>query len=272
MNQNSDHPGDYWSNSRANVGRPRISAKSLAEQLGISLERVVFIIHERLDMRVPSAKWVPKCLNVDQKRQRCQSSEKIWNFFRQDSNDLCRDWLPWTKPVYITMTRRQSNNQWSGVIAAHPAPKIPSSKFRWKISSLIFFGIKTSSSSLRIFQRSKLSTRSISHLCWCNWRSLMEKRHGKVTKVVLFLHDNAPAHRALATQKKLAHMDIQCLDHRPYSSDLAPSDYHLIPELKNSWKYAIYRRTRRSLLPRRSGWTDNFLIFFEWLAKVGVTE
>jgi len=33
---------------------------------------------------------------------------------------------------------------------------------------------------------------------------LKEKRRGKVIKVVLFLHDNAPAHRALATQKKLA--------------------------------------------------------------------
>jgi hypothetical protein len=29
-------------------------------------------------------------------------------------------------------------------------------------------------------------------------------RGGKVTKGVLFLHDNAPAHRALATQEKLA--------------------------------------------------------------------
>jgi len=27
------------------------------------------------------------------------------------------------KPGYITMTRRQSNNQWSGGIAAHPAQK-----------------------------------------------------------------------------------------------------------------------------------------------------
>jgi len=33
---------------------------------------------------------------------------------------------------------------------------------------------------------------------------LKEKRRGKVTKVVLFLHDNASSHRALATQKKLA--------------------------------------------------------------------
>jgi len=46
----------------------RISAKSVAEQLGISRERVVSIIHEDLDMRKLSAKWVLKCLNADQKR------------------------------------------------------------------------------------------------------------------------------------------------------------------------------------------------------------
>jgi len=42
------------------------------------------------------------------------------------------------------------------------------------------------------------------------------KRRGKVTKRVLFLHDNAPANRALATQKKLAYLGFQCLDHPPY--------------------------------------------------------
>ena len=60
----------------------------------------------------------------------------------------------------------------------------------------------------------------------------MEKRPGRVTKVVLFLRDNAPAHRALATQKKLAYPGFQCLDHPPYSPDLAPSDYHLFSGLK----------------------------------------
>ena len=38
------------------------------------------------------------------------------------------------------MTRRQSNNQWSGDIAAHPASKIPSAKIHWKISRLDFLG------------------------------------------------------------------------------------------------------------------------------------
>jgi len=65
---------------------------------------------------------------------------------------------------------------------------------------------------------------------------LKEKRRGKFTKGVLFLHDNAPAHRALATQKKLAYLGFQCLDHPPYSPDLAPSEYHLLPGLGKQLK------------------------------------
>jgi len=43
----------------------QISVKLVAEQLGITRERVGSIIHEDLDMRKLSAKWVLKCLNVD---------------------------------------------------------------------------------------------------------------------------------------------------------------------------------------------------------------
>jgi len=61
---------------------------------------------------------------------------------------------------------------------------------------------------------------------------LKGKRRGKVTKGVLFLYDSAPAHRALATQKKLAYLGYQYLDHPPYSPDLAPSNYQLFPGLR----------------------------------------
>jgi hypothetical protein len=47
-------------------------------------------------------------------------------------------------------------------------------------------------------------------------------------------HDNALAHQALATQKKMAYLGFQCLDHPPCSPDLAPSDYHLFPGLKKT--------------------------------------
>jgi len=66
----------------------RISAKSIAEQLGISREWVGSIIHEDLDMRKLSAKWVPKCLKADRKRQRCHSSEQHLEFFRREPNNF----------------------------------------------------------------------------------------------------------------------------------------------------------------------------------------
>ena len=63
----------------------RISAKSIAGQLGISRERVGSIIHDDLDMRKLSAKWIPKCLKADQKRQRRQS---FFKFLRRDPNNF----------------------------------------------------------------------------------------------------------------------------------------------------------------------------------------
>jgi hypothetical protein len=50
-----------------NLEGRRISAKSIAEELGISHERVGSIIHEDLGVRKLSVKWIPKCLNVDKK-------------------------------------------------------------------------------------------------------------------------------------------------------------------------------------------------------------
>jgi len=70
----------------------RISAKSIAEQLSISREWVRSTIHEDLDMRKLPAKWVPKCLKADLKRQWCQSSEQSWNFFGAIQMISCRDW------------------------------------------------------------------------------------------------------------------------------------------------------------------------------------
>ena len=53
----------------------------------------------------------------------------------------------------------------------------------------------------------------------CYWSLLVQlkdifmgKRRGKFTNVVLFLHYNAPVHRALATQKKLAYLGFQYLN------------------------------------------------------------
>jgi len=176
----------------------------------------------------------------------------------------CCDCWPRMKPGYVTITWRQSNNQWSGGIAAHPIPKNSECKNLLEKFLPWFFVIKMAPSSVIIFQRATLSTRSITHLCWCNLRKNTE---GRSPRGVLFLYNNALAHRALATHEKLAYLGFQCLDHPPCSPDLALLDYHLFPGLQNNWKVTIFLLTWRSVLPRRPGSTDKFLnFFFFWVA------
>jgi len=122
----------------------RISAKSIAELLGISRERVGSIIHEDLDMRKISVKWVPKWMNADQKRQRCQSFEQLLDFFRRDLNDFLsrlvtmdETWLQHYDPE-----TKQQSMEWRHSGSPRPAPKNSECKYSLEKFSPWFFGIK----------------------------------------------------------------------------------------------------------------------------------
>ena len=82
-------------------------------------------------MRKLSAKSVPKCLNADHKRQRCQSSEQILEFFRRDPNDslsrlvtMNETWL-----YHYDPETKQQSMEWRH--SGSPRPK----KFRVKKSA-----------------------------------------------------------------------------------------------------------------------------------------
>jgi hypothetical protein len=97
-------------------------AKSIAEQLGISREWVGSITHEDLDMQKLSMKWVPKCLNTDQKCQLCQSSEQILEFFQCDPNDfllrlvtMAETWV-----YHYDPETKQQSMEWRHSSSPHP--------------------------------------------------------------------------------------------------------------------------------------------------------
>jgi len=154
----------------------RISAKSIAEQLGISHEEVGSIIHEDLDMRKLSTKWVPKCLNKDQKHQRCQSSEQLLEFFQRDPNDFLSRLMTMdeTSLYHYDLETKQQSMEWWHSGSACPTPKnFWVQKSAGKVLASIFWdqdGIL-----LIIFRRARLSTQSNTHLCWCNWRIFWRK-------------------------------------------------------------------------------------------------
>ena len=191
---------------------------------------------------------------------------KFWNIFGAIEMISFSDCWPWTKPGYITMTRRQS----SGGTAAHPVPKKnPSAKIPWKTTRLDSFGSRRHPPHWLSSKGQTNAEYNLSLLVQLR-EVLREKRRVNLTKRFLIFHDNAPPHRSIATQKRLSYLGFQCLHHPPYSPDLAPSDYHLFRGLKVNWKSSFFVRRkahccRRDLVGRTNCWFLFF--FFLWLAK-----
>ena len=162
--------------------------------------------------------------NADQKLQRCQSSEQLLEFFRRDPNDFLSRLVTMDENClyrYDPETKQQSM-EWRHRGSPRPPQEIPSAKFRWKSSHLSFLGSRRHpphwlSSKGPNYQRGVL-LRSAG----ATEGHFEVKTPRETTKGFLFLHDISPAHWALATQKKLAYLDFQCLDRPPYFPDLAP--------------------------------------------------
>ena len=162
------------------------------------------------------------------------------------------------------MTQRQSNDQWNGCIAANPPPqkkskcKNPLESSRLDLLRSKWHPPLSLSSKGPNYQRRVLL---ITAGAIAVVDILKEKSRGKFTKGVLFLHDNAPAHRALATQKKLAYLGFQYLDHPPYSPVLAPSDCHLFHGLKKQLKGRHFS-SDADVIPAAENWLDGQLSKF----------
>jgi len=140
--QNSEHSGDYWSNSRANLRRPSDFGKINSWETG----HLTWAGWVHRSWRFGNAEALrevgPKIPERGSKTSMVLVLWASFGIFSAPSKwfPVGRDWWPWTKPGYTTLTRRQSSNQWSGGIEAHHAPpqKIPSANFRWKSSRLDF--------------------------------------------------------------------------------------------------------------------------------------
>jgi hypothetical protein len=106
-------------------------------------------------------------------------------FFWSYPNDFLSRLVTMDETWLYHYDRRQSNNQWRGGIAADLTPPQKNSERKYPLKVLVsIFGINTAFSLLIIFQRVKLSKRSITHFRWCNRRIFRRKNtaRGKETK------------------------------------------------------------------------------------------
>jgi hypothetical protein len=69
----------------------RVKVREIASAVGISSERVHNILHQHLNKRKLSARWVPRLLTVDQKQNRVRCSKDNLQLFERNPLDFrCR--------------------------------------------------------------------------------------------------------------------------------------------------------------------------------------
>jgi len=71
--------------------------------------------------------------------------------------------------------------------------------------------------------------------------AIKSKRCGLQSTGVLLQHDNARRHTARSTVATIQDLSFECLPHPPYSSDLAPSDFHVFGPLKGAMGSKTFR-------------------------------
>jgi len=76
--------------------------------------------------------------------------------------------------------------------------------------------------------------------------AIKQKRLGKLRHGVLLHHDNAPAHTSAVAVAAVRECGFRLLNHPPYSTDLAPTDYHVLRSLKILFMDVTFTVLKRS--------------------------
>jgi len=71
----------------------RMKVREIAETIGISKERVGYILHEELDMKKLCARWVPRLLTADEKRTRMKICEQCLERLNKNKTDFVRQFI-----------------------------------------------------------------------------------------------------------------------------------------------------------------------------------
>ena len=91
----------------------QMKVREIVETIGISKERVGYIMLEELDMKKLCPRWVPRWLTADQKRTLMKISEQFLEPFNKNKTDFVRRFITidetWIHP-YTPESKQQSNS------------------------------------------------------------------------------------------------------------------------------------------------------------------
>ncbi|GBP26648.1 Histone-lysine N-methyltransferase SETMAR [Eumeta japonica] len=211
----------------------RIKLWQIAEELQISKERVGEIIHEHMNMRKISARWVPKMLAPFDKQRRLQTSKDFLELVGDNIDEIC-DRIVTVDETWVCQydpESKQESMQWTKK-RERPPKKFMIQKSASKLMATIFWDSEGVLLIDYLPKETTMNGQYYANLLAQTRETAVQKRRGKLSRGVLFLQDNAYVHTARVSRQALKDTGFSEIDHPPYSPDLAPSDYFLFSNLK----------------------------------------
>lgn len=191
------------------------------------------ILTEKLGYHKVCARWVPRMLTENHKQQRVEIAQQ----FLQQCKDNKEEFLDSivtgdeTWVFHFTPETKQQSREWRHPTSPKPK-KFKQTQSAGKVMATVFWDRK----GLLLIDFLPHGT-TVNSVRYCDTlgklrRAIQNRRRGRLSSGVRLLHDNARPHVSRQTQELLTDFGWTILPHPPYSPDLAPSDYHLFPKLK----------------------------------------
>ena len=211
----------------------KVTIDYIAEQTNLSHGTIHTILHKHLHMRKICARWVPRNLSEVQRLIRHDLSQVLLQRYEQDPPNFelrlitCDEsWLHHYDPE----TKRQSM-EWVAPsnFRPHKARAQPSAG---KVLLTVFWDSRGVILTDYLEQGHTVTGPYYAGLLRRLRDCVAQKRRGLLTRGVLLLQDNAPAHTSEVATRAARQCRFELLNHPPYSPDLSPCDYYLFPKLK----------------------------------------
>ena len=211
----------------------RLKVKEIIAQSSLSCGTVFTILHDHLNMKKISARFVPKLLSAIQQKERKETCELFLQLHGANKNDFLERIVTGdeTMVLYHDPTTKKESMEWRRPDENRPIKaKVAGSKKKimasifWDCEGILLIDSKEPNTTVNAAYYASLLHKLRD--------AIKEKRRGKLSKNILLLHDNAPVHKAQVAQAAIRECGFTEIDPPPYSPDLAPSDFFLFKNLK----------------------------------------
>ena len=178
------------------------------------------IIHNDLGYSKVEAKWIPRVLHVEQMSHRAMTCQQWITRLRREPNFLDKvvtcdeSWFHYYNP------KTKQSAQWKYPSSQRPK-KAKVQPNAGKVIHLVFFDKIGIMYDHIVRKHCTVTAQSYSNVLIGPLKRKMAEKGPELAVNGRILHQqNAPAHRAIATQETITQLGIEIMPHPPYSPDL----------------------------------------------------